>query len=165
MTLPATLNIKNKPLHFFYTRFLLKLSSLQVSLRGELLIFGVGIDIIETERLERELLKGSEGLIEAAFTRGEIEYCRRKKNRAESYAVRFAAKEAFLKALGTGMQAGINLKEIETVNNVSGNPELKFKRKAKSFLKKNKISKIHVSLSHIKTTAIAVVIIEHFKEV
>ncbi|HXO74209.1 MAG TPA: holo-ACP synthase, partial [Puia sp.] len=91
---------------------------------------------------------------------GEITYCEKKANRFEHYAARFAAKEAFFKALGTGWAEGTAFSEVEITNNASGRPDLNLLGKTRDTLAPLKIIKILVSLSHIKTMASAVVIIE-----
>lgn len=125
------------------------------------MIFGIGIDIIEVSRIERQISKEKSSFVSKIFTEQEIEYCERKiKNKAQNYAARFAAKEAFFKAMGTGWRDGLSWKEIEIENNELGKPDLVLSGKSKQLAEENQISKIHVSLSHIKETAVAVVILE-----
>ena len=125
------------------------------------MIFGIGIDTIEVSRIERQILKEKKFFIKNIFTDKEIEYCETKiKNKAQNYAARFAAKEAFLKAIGTGLRDGLKWKEIEIENDELGKPELLVAGKTKQLIKENKISKIHVSLSHINEIAVAIVILE-----
>ena len=123
------------------------------------MIFGTGIDIIEVERIENQISK-SNGFKEKIFTEREIDYCESKKNKAQNYAVRFSAKEAFFKAIGTGWRGGLAFNEIEILNNKLGKPEIFLHGNTKKFIEKKKIKSIHVSLSHIKSFANAVVIIE-----
>ncbi len=123
------------------------------------MIFGVGTDIIEVKRIEK-LIEKSSRFRDRVFTRKEIEYCERKKNRAYSYAARFAAKEAFFKALGTGWRKGVAFKDVEVINEPSGKPELVLYGKSKEITKKNQIKNIHVSLSHVSEFAHSVVILE-----
>jgi holo-[acyl-carrier protein] synthase len=123
------------------------------------LIFGTGIDIIEVERIENQISK-STGFKEKIFTVQEIEYCESKKYKAQNYAVRFAAKEAFLKAIGIGWRGALAFNEIEILNNRLGKPEVFLYGNTKKFIEKKKITGVHVSLSHIKSYASAVVIIE-----
>ena len=77
------------------------------------MLVGTGIDIVEIERIAQSIARYGDRFLEKIFTPAEIEYCRRKKNFAESFAARFAAKEAGAKALGTGIQHGIAWKELE----------------------------------------------------
>jgi holo-[acyl-carrier protein] synthase len=122
------------------------------------MIFGIGIDNIEVERVEKQLEKN--GFKEKIFTAGEIEYCQARKNYAESFAARFAAKEAFFKAIGTGWRGGLSFDEVEIINDELGRPEIKLWGKAKEFASKKGLDNIQVSLTHLKHYAGAVVIIE-----
>ena len=122
------------------------------------MILGLGIDIVEVSRLEKWL--NDKKLLERFFNKEELEYVLSKGDgAARSLAVRFAAKEAFGKALGTGL-AGIELKDIAVVNDKTGRPFLKLFGTALQALKEKGGAAIHLSLSHEKTTAAAVVIIE-----
>jgi holo-[acyl-carrier protein] synthase len=124
------------------------------------MIYGVGTDIVEVDRIADKILKGK-GFRELVFTPHEISYCEKQVNAYESYAARFAAKEAFLKALGTGWgNGGVDFNEIEITNDDKGKPSLQLIGKATSRYMALHIRQILVSLSHIKTTAIATVIIE-----
>jgi holo-[acyl-carrier protein] synthase len=122
------------------------------------MIFGIGIDNIEVERVKKQLDNNS--FKEKIFSEREIEYCMSKKNYAESFAARFAAKEAFFKAIGTGWRGGLSFQEIEVTNDDLGKPQIRLHGKAKQFAQKNELDTIHVSLTHIKSIAGAVVIIE-----
>jgi holo-[acyl-carrier protein] synthase len=122
-------------------------------------IVAVGIDIIEVERI-RNLLEQSERFRQRVFTDTEQAYCSPKKNAALSYAARFAAKEAFLKALGTGLSEGLSYKDIEVVNDKKGKPELNLYAKAKEMVVRKGAKAWHVSLSHLQELAAAVVILE-----
>ena len=122
------------------------------------MILGLGIDIVEVSRLEKWL--NDKKLLERFFNKEELEYVFSKGDgAARSLAVRFAAKEAFGKALGTGL-AGIELKDIAVVNDKTGRPFLKLFGTALQALKEKGGADIHLSLTHEKTTAAAVVIIE-----
>jgi holo-[acyl-carrier protein] synthase len=123
------------------------------------LIFGTGIDIIEVDRVSKQV-SDSKGFREQIFTEREIKYCESKRSKAQNYAVRFAAKEAFFKALGTGWRGGMAWNEVEVLNNRLGKPEIVVHGKIKKYLEKKKITGIHVSLSHINNFANAFVIIE-----
>lgn len=123
------------------------------------MIFGIGIDIIEVERIAEKIGKES-GFRELIFSENEITYCQSMTNMYEHYAARFAAKEAFLKALGTGWTNETAFNEIEIINNVDGKPELFFLGMTKTNISEMLLGKISVSLSHLKTMATAVVIIE-----
>lgn len=123
------------------------------------MILGVGTDIIEVERIRKNIENGSH-FKEKVFSKNEIDYCEKKSNKAESYAARFAAKEAFFKALGTGWRNGMSFKEVEIMNNELGKPQINLYGKAKEIAEKQNISNIHVSVSHIKEIASSVVILE-----
>ena len=124
------------------------------------MIFGTGIDIIEVDRVEDQIAKG-DGFKEKIFTVKEIEYCESKKNKAQHYAARFAAKESFFKAIGTGWRYGMAFNEIEILNNELGKPEVFLHGKTKEFTEKQGIKNIHVSLSHIKKVVNAIIILEN----
>ena len=122
------------------------------------MIYGTGIDIIEVERVAQKIEK--EGFLEKVFTLKEIQYCESKFNKAEHFAARFAAKEAFLKALGTGWQGEFPSEELEIVSNELGKPSFQFGEKLKKILEDRGIVNCHVSLSHVKQMAVASVILE-----
>lgn len=123
------------------------------------MITGVGIDLIEVERVAVKVRKET-GFRELVFSKKEIAYCEKKTNKFEHYAARFAAKEAFFKAIGTGWRKDTAFNEIEIVNNTDGKPEIFFLGKTAATIAEMTLGKIFVSLSHIKTMAIAMVIIE-----
>ena len=123
------------------------------------MIIGVGTDIIEVNRIQK-LLDKQKRFKERIFTRGEIDYCELKTNSAQNYAARFALKEAFLKAIGTGWREGVSFKEIEIKNNKKGKPELILSGKAKTITEQLGVTNIQVSLSHLKDLAIGFVILE-----
>ena len=123
------------------------------------MIEGIGIDMIEIERVADKIAKDN-GFRELVFSQKEIEYCEAKANKFEHYAVRFAAKEAFLKACGTGWTTGTAFNEIEISNDPAGKPQLALLGQTAILIRKMGISKIFVSLSHLKAIASAVVIIE-----
>ncbi len=83
------------------------------------MIYGIGIDLIEVERIRRQLDR-SDRFIKRIFTPDEIVYCESKKNKAQNYAARFAAKEAFFKALGTGWRSGLAFNHVEIINDSLG---------------------------------------------
>lgn len=127
------------------------------------MIFGIGTDLVEVERIKNELASHGEKFIDMLFTQSEITYCKRAENigiQAQCFAARFAAKEAFLKALGSGLRGGLQWKDIEVVNNELGKPEIRMQNTAKQICEKAEINKVHVSISHTKESAIATVILE-----
>lgn len=120
---------------------------------------GIGTDIIEVDRIAAKMEKG-QGFRELVFTPLEIAYCEKQTHKYESYAARFAAKEAFLKALGTGWGgSGIHFNEIEIRNGETGKPDLFLIGNAASRLAGFNIQQIFVSLSHVKSVAMATVVI------
>jgi holo-[acyl-carrier protein] synthase len=123
------------------------------------MIIGVGIDIIEVERVAEKIARNN-AFRDKVFSSGEVEFCDHASRRAESYAARFAAKEAFLKATGKGLTSGYDLCDIEIVTDQSGRPDLRLHNNFAELAELSGWKKIHVSLSHIKSTACAVVIIE-----
>ena len=120
---------------------------------------GVGIDMIDVERVASGINKES-GFREMVFSATEIAYCESKKNKFEHYAARFAAKEAFFKALGTGWAENTLFNEVGVVHNADGKPEIQLSGLTQSTINAMGITKILVSLSHIKETASAIVILE-----
>ena len=123
------------------------------------MIFGIGTDIIEVKRVYSQLYKNKELKLEL-FTENEIIYCESKRYPEQHFAGRFAAKEAFFKATGTGWGGGYAFDQLEIINDKSGNPKLIVKGKAEEFIKINKITNIHVSISHLKNIANAFVVLE-----
>lgn len=124
-----------------------------------MMITGVGIDMIEVARMESRIANGN-GFKELIFSADEIEYCEAQKNRYEHYAARFAAKEAFFKALGTGWAEGTLFNEIEVTHNENGKPFFNFYGKTLDTLTAMQTGSISVSLTHLKSVASAIVIIE-----
>jgi len=123
------------------------------------MIFGIGTDIIEVARIEKQINSGS-AFKKKIFTSHEIDYCDSKKFSAQNFAARFAAKEACFKAIGTGWRDGFAFNEIEVVNDDLGKPELVFYGEVKKFIEINKIINSNISLSHIKEVVTAIVILE-----
>lgn len=123
------------------------------------MLAGLGTDLMEVERIAEKINKES-GFREMVFSKTEIDYCESKTNKFEHYAARFAAKEAFFKALGTGWQTGTHFNEVEITNDESGKPVLVLLDETKKTLSPLGIRNILVSLSHLKEIASAVVIIE-----
>ncbi len=123
------------------------------------MIFGIGTDLVDVERISGRLEKKA-GFKELVFSADEIIYCEARAFKYEHYAARFAAKEAFLKALGTGWRQGTAFNEIEIYNDGEGKPEIRFHGITAETVAARNFEKISVSLSHIKTMACAMVIIE-----
>lgn len=124
------------------------------------MIFGTGIDIVAISRFERFVEENNAALFQRLFTAGEMEYCAARKRSAQHYALRFAAKEAFLKALGTGLRGSLSWRDMEVVHDVNGKPELKLSGEAERQFVSKGLSKCFLSLSHDGGCAVASVILE-----
>ena len=125
------------------------------------MLVGTGIDIVEIDRIAQSIARYGARFTHRIFTAEEIEYCQRKKNSAESFAARFAAKEAGAKALGTGIQYGISWKELEVRREPGQRPTLYFSGRAGEIAAKLGVRRISLSLTHSNTTAMAVVHLEN----
>lgn len=123
------------------------------------MILGVGIDMIETARVAAQLEKGNR-FREKIFTAGEIAYCESKAHPSQHYAARWCAKEAFFKALGTGWRDGMEFAGVEVTNDELGSPALSLRGKALEVAQGLGVGRMHLSLTHLKETAAAVVILE-----
>jgi len=124
------------------------------------MILGTGVDITEVPRIQRMLTVYGERFLKRVFTFEEIRYCTGKVNTAERLAARFAAKEAALKALGTGLRGGITWKDVEVVRLPGQRPQLRFHGKAAQIADALGSKRTHLSLSHTADQAIAHVILE-----
>lgn len=122
------------------------------------MIVGTGIDIIEVARVGEKI--SDKGFREKVFSAAEVAYCETQARKAEHYAARFAAKEAFLKATGKGLLAGSDLCDIEVSNDTFGKPQLLLKGVFAELASDQGWRAIHVSLSHVQQMACAVVVIE-----
>jgi len=123
------------------------------------MIVGIGVDIIEVARIKRQLELNPEFQYRI-FSDREIDYCEARADSGLSYAVRFAAKEAFMKALGTGWNNEVSWREIESLKDDKGAPHLHISGRTAVAVKQRGISAMHVSMSHEKEYAVAVVILE-----
>ncbi len=129
--------------------------------RGAALIVGLGIDIAEVDRMEAAIRRRGEPFLKRLFTPDEIAYCERHRNRAERYAGRFAAKEAAMKALGTGWRRGVRWIDIEVKRQPSGKPTLEIRGRAGEFAARLGVKNITLSITHSGNTAFAQVIFEN----
>jgi len=123
-------------------------------------IVGSGVDIIEVPRVAAAIERFGQRFLRRIFTEDEIRYCQSKLNRVERFAARFAAKEAGLKALGTGLRGGIAWRELEVRREASGRPTMVFSGKAAEFADRIGAKRVALSLSHTEMHAIAHVILE-----
>jgi holo-[acyl-carrier protein] synthase len=119
-------------------------------------MLSTGVDIIEISRVRRVLDKYGQRFLSRVYTQGEIDYCR---GRAPNLAARFAAKEAAMKALGTGVR-GVGWKDIEVVRQESGAPSIKLHGRAQARAKRLGVLDISLSLSHSQEYAVAFVVIQ-----
>ena len=124
------------------------------------MIQGIGIDLVENERIEKIINKWGQKFLQRVFSDGEINYCGRHIQSSLNYGARFAAKEAFLKALGIGLGRGVKLREIEVVHDDQGKPDLTLHGEANLQIEQRQITRIHLSLTHTKNYATAIVILE-----
>ncbi len=120
-------------------------------------VIGVGIDIVDLDAFRSRL---DDGMIEELFMPDEVKYCSGRARPWESYAARFAAKEATFKALSAGLSHGLRWKHVEIVKDESGAVAVRLTDKALKQAQKKKIKEIHLSVSHTKLNAIAVVVME-----
>jgi len=125
------------------------------------MIVGTGIDIAEVPRIRQSIERFSDRFLHRIYTAGEIRYCDSKANRVERYAARFAAKEAAMKALGTGWSHGVRWVDCEVVRLPSGRPTIAFHGKAGEIAAKLGVKNAALSLSHTAEQAIAQVILEN----
>src|ERR1700753_134528 len=124
------------------------------------MVIGLGTDLIEIERIEQSVARFGQRFLERVFTPGEIAYCHAKKASAESFAARFAAKEAGAKALGTGISRGVTWKEFEVRREASGEPSLYLSGRAAELAEAMGVRRIQLSLTHSREFALAVVVVE-----
>ena len=124
------------------------------------MIRGLGIDLVEIDRLERALATHGERLERRIFTDRERADCNRRRDRVQALAARFAAKEACLKALGTGWSQGLTFRSVEVVRTESGRPELRLHGAASERARRDGITSLSVSLTHQPGVAGAVVVLE-----
>lgn len=121
------------------------------------MIFGIGIDIIEIERIQNSVEKFKDTFLNKIYTQTELDYCLSKKNKYQHLAARFAAKEAIAKAVATGWSKGFRWKDIEIFNESSGMPNVTLYGNLKKFLGENKALKITMSHSKHYVTCFAII--------
>ena len=124
------------------------------------MVVGLGTDLVEIGRIERSIARFGKRFLERVYTADEIAYCMRKKSFGESFAARFAAKEAGAKALGTGISRGVSWQEFEVRREASGKPTLYLLGRAAELAAGMGVTRVSVSLTHAKTMALAVVVME-----
>ena len=124
------------------------------------MIVGTGIDIAEVPRIRQSIERFGDRFLQRVFTAGEIRYCDSKANRFERYAARFAAKEAAMKALGTGWNHGVRWRDCEVVRMPGGRPTIAFHGKAGEFAATLGMKNAALSITHTAEQALAQVILE-----
>lgn len=124
------------------------------------MIYGIGIDLVRISRIDRVLKKWGDRFVRRVFTISEIVECKSRPDPAAAFALRFAAKEAFSKAVGTGMKLGVAWRDIETISTTGGRPELRLHGEAGRLCFKLGISSAHLSLSDEGAYGSAVVVLE-----
>jgi len=124
------------------------------------MIYGIGVDIVNITRMGRVVDRWKTRFLKRVFTEQEINFCFQGSKSNSSLALRFAAKEAFSKAIGLGMRKGISWQDIEIIHNKRGRPDLNLTGKALSFCQKEGIKSWHVSLSDDGDYGIAIVALE-----
>jgi holo-[acyl-carrier protein] synthase len=122
------------------------------------MIYGIGIDIVKIERMREVIEKWGDKFLERVFTENEIVYCYKKRTPYLSLSVRFAAKEAFIKAIGS--EIPVSLTAIEVINTSTGKPVLMINDKLQDFFTSKQIKTTHLSLSHEHDYGVACVILE-----
>lgn len=123
------------------------------------MIKGTGVDIIEISRIKTAIEKDNK-FIKKIFSEKEIEYCESKVKKAQHYAARFASKEAFFKAIGTGWRKGMSWTDISIENNELGKPDIKLTGETLKYFNKSGYKSITLSISHSKEYAVGFVIVE-----
>jgi len=123
------------------------------------MVVGTGIDIVEVPRIAKSIERFGERFLNRIYTPAEIRYCDSKANRVERFAARFAAKEAGMKALGTGMR-GVSWKDFEVGREPTGRPTMLFHGRAAEVAKRLGVRRAHLSVSHTEEHAVAYVLVE-----
>ncbi len=124
------------------------------------MIVGLGLDIAEIDRIEAAIKRHGAPFLERLFTPAEVAYCESHKGKYERYAARFAAKEAAMKALGTGWSHGVRWRDIEVTREPSGKPTLRLEGVAADIAKRMGVKNISLSITHSGNLALAEVIFE-----
>ena len=124
------------------------------------MIYGIGIDLVKVIRVKEALERWGERFHNRVFTPGEVRYCMQKKNPSPNFAARFAAKEAFVKALGIGIRRGVHWKDVEVQRGPLGRPVLKLNGRAVEICQKERIEGLFLSLTHDGDYSGAIVVLE-----
>jgi holo-[acyl-carrier protein] synthase len=121
------------------------------------MVIGIGIDIIEIDRIKKSVDGNGDKFLEKVYTPNELKYCLSKKNKYQHLAARFAAKEAIYKAISSNWDSELSWQDMEIVNTPNGMPEVKFKGNLEKFLSKDKDLKISMSHSRDYVTCVAII--------
>lgn len=124
------------------------------------MIVGLGVDIAEVDRMQAAIKRRGQSFLKRVFTPAEIAYCERHRQKFERYAARFAAKEATMKALGTGWGDGVRWVDLEVIRDKKGKPTMALAGRAREIADKMGVENISLSLTHSGNTAFAQVIFE-----
>ncbi|MEO6119058.1 MAG: holo-[acyl-carrier-protein] synthase [Terriglobales bacterium] len=124
------------------------------------MIVGTGIDITEVARIAAAIERYGERFLKRVYTPREVAYCQSKRNANERFAARFAAKEAAMKAIGTGLRRGVTWQDVEVGHEPGGRPTILFTGKAAEFAASLGMKRVALSLTHTEETAMAQVILE-----
>jgi len=124
------------------------------------MIVGLGVDITEVDRIQAAIARRGAAFLKRIYTPSEIAYCEKHRNRAERFAGRFAAKEAAMKALGTGWTRGVRWVDIEVIRERSGKPTLKLFGASREIANGLGVIRIALTITHSGNTALAQVIFE-----
>ncbi|MBF0509908.1 MAG: holo-ACP synthase [Deltaproteobacteria bacterium] len=124
------------------------------------MIYGIGVDLVKISRIDQSLARWGDRFLHKVYTPAEAEICLERPRPASCLALRFAAKEAFSKAVGLGMRNGVYWTDIEVVHNSLGRPSLVLYRKAREIIEQNGITNVFVTLTDEADMGVAVVILE-----
>ena len=128
------------------------------------MIHGIGIDLVDIRRIENVLKRWGDRFVKRVFTEAEAGLCLKRSCPAASFAIRFAAKEAFSKALGLGMRNGIRWRDIEVFHHPGGRPGLRLRGRSSDICRERRINRLHLSLSDEAHYGVAMVILEESDE-
>jgi len=125
------------------------------------MVLGLGIDIVENNRIERIIEKWGDKFLEKFFNRKELELINKTHNKNQRYAGNYAVKEAFAKAVGTGFRKGLRIRDILVMRDSMGKPYIILNGSAKGYIERIGATKINTSISHEKDYSVAVVVVEN----
>lgn len=127
-------------------------------------VVGIGIDIVEVDRVAKVIDRHGDRFLNRVFTAREISYCRSRHRRNEHFAARWAAKEAALKALRLAFEGTVSWRDMEVVSGEMGEPCLRLRGAAAHLAKKQGIARLHLTMSHVSSLAVACVVAEDDEE-